>query len=199
MNRPSLKLTLPSRRKRWAAASSTTMGRRISNSWRSKRDTHELVIGHRTPEDWIIDESYVSGNMPANTVYYFSITAQGNQLSVILKDANQQPIATLSHTYETLVADGQTGIFTRSGWTSFARTTVTIDEPTIIASNQGLALTAAAAPVCSRGRRRQVPHDRIARSDLQEAIRRWDEAVHLTQTELALLNQVNFQIADLPA
>ncbi len=32
---------------------------------------------------------------------------------------------------------------------------------------------------------------------VQEAIKRWDEALHLSSTQIALLNQVNFQIADL--
>jgi hypothetical protein len=32
---------------------------------------------------------------------------------------------------------------------------------------------------------------------VQEAIKRWDEALHLTQTQMDLLKQVNFQIADL--
>ena len=32
---------------------------------------------------------------------------------------------------------------------------------------------------------------------VQEAIRRWDAELHLSQIQTALLNQVNFQIADL--
>jgi hypothetical protein len=162
-----------------------------------KADTHELVIGHRTPEDWVIDDTVTNSNILAGTVYYFSITAHGNQLSVILKDAYQQQIAALSHTYDTLVADGQAGIFTRFGWTSFARTTVSIDEPTVIASNQGLALMAAAAPSASEAGGGSTLTTASLEPIVQEAIRRWDEALNLNQTQLALLNEINFQIADL--
>ena len=162
-----------------------------------KADTHELVVGHRTSEDWVIDESVMNANILANTDYYFSITAHGNELSVTLKDAYQQLIGTLSHTYETLVADGKTGIFTRSGSTSFARTTVNIDEPTVIASNQGLALTAAAAPLAAEAGGGSTLTTASLEPIVQEAIRRWDEALHLNQAQLALLTGINFQIADL--
>jgi hypothetical protein len=119
-------------------------------------------------------------------------------LSVILKDVNQVQLATLVQAYETLIADGETGIFSRFGTTTFggAFTYVTIDQATIDASNPQT-LEAAAAPTAAVAGGGDTLTTASLDPIVQEAIKRWDETLHLTQTQIALLNQVNFQIADL--
>jgi Ca2+-binding RTX toxin-like protein len=86
--------------------------------------TNQVVIGHRTKKGWYIDTA-VSRTITAGVDYQLSVSLVGTTVSVSLGGA---PV--VGYVYNSLVNDGQAGMFARTGLSSFNSITVKSEDPT---------------------------------------------------------------------
>jgi hypothetical protein len=159
-------------------------------------DPGQVVFGHYTTvSGWIIDKA-ASVTIGASTDHTFSLTAQGNVVGISLDGVQR-----LTNTYFSLVTEGAAGVFSKTGTTYYGATTVSVDDITVVTSNAAAsapaALAAAAAPTAAVAGGGSILTDASLEPIVQEAINRWSKVLKLNQSQLAQLNQVNFQIADL--
>jgi hypothetical protein len=87
-------------------------------------DTKQIIIGHRTAKGWFIDAVYNKADLAANVDYTLGLTLKGTTASVTLNGA-----VVASHIFNGVVTDGDFGLFSRSGLTSFDSMTVKTDDP----------------------------------------------------------------------
>ena len=91
-----------------------------------------MVIGHHTKSGWTIDAT-VTSTITANTDYTLALTLKGTTVSVLLNpttNALGQQVATaaLGFVFNSVITDGQAGLFTRGGASTFLRYTITSDD-----------------------------------------------------------------------
>ncbi len=151
----------------------------------------QITLGHRTAKGWFTDATYSNTALIlANTDYTLGLTLKGTTVSVTL---NNQVV--LSRAYNALVTDGEFGLFSRTGTTSFDSVTVKSDAPSLL--NQAFALTAEAAPAGAMDLTGSLTEAQVA-SVTEAAIREWSTVAGLGDRSTAL-NQVHVTLVnDLP-
>ena len=151
----------------------------------------QVVLGHRTDKGWFTDATYSNATLaPGGVDYTLGITLKGTSVSVTL---NNQVV--LSRVYNALVTDGDFGLFSRSGTTSFDSVTVKSDAPNLL--NQSFALTAASAPSGTPDQSNSLTEGQVA-AVAKVAMQEW-AGVAATGHDSSALNQLNFVLVnDLP-
>jgi hypothetical protein len=145
----------------------------------------KITLGHRTPKGWFTDVTFSNAAIVTGTDYTLGLTLKNNSVSVLL---NNQLV--LSKTYNALVTDGNFGLFSRSGATSFDAVTFKTDDTTL-AQN----LVAAAAPAGQAEAASWVIYDQLD-GIIEEAKDRWAESLGTNIIGQAALDQVTFQIVN---
>jgi hypothetical protein len=151
------------------------------------RSAGKITLGHRTTKGWFTDAVYNNATLAAGTDYALGLILKGTTVSVTL---NGQTV--LSRAYNAVVTDGDFGLFSRSGVTSFDIVTFKSDAPTL--ANATFLLAAAPGPGVEPGV--SLSADALM-PIVGEAIDRWTSTLNLDAAQRALLYSVNFQIADL--
>jgi len=151
----------------------------------------QVTLGHRTDKGWFTDATYSNATLtPGNTDYTLGVTLKGTAVSVTL---NNQVV--LSRVYNALVTDGNFGLLSRTGTTSFDSVTVKSDAPNLL--DQAFALTAESAPTGTPDQSNSLTDSQITRV-ARAAMSEWSGAA-TTTNESAALSQVNFVLVnDLP-
>jgi len=151
----------------------------------------QVVLGHRTDKGWFTDATYSNATLaPGGVDYTLGITLKGTTVSVTL---NNQVV--LSRVYNALVTDGDFGLSSRSGTTSFDSVTVKSDAPNLL--NQSFALTAASAPSGTPDQSNSLTEGQVA-AVAKVAMQEW-AGVAATGHDSSALNQLNFVLVnDLP-
>ncbi len=153
------------------------------------KTTNQVMIGHYTARDgWVVDNALSFKIKDDATL---KVTLKGSTVSVMIND---QPA--VSHVFNAVVTDGKFGLMARDGSASFDMFTVRTDDPSFADEADAVQTLMAAS----------VP-DRIDNSDMltydaltpivDEAILRLTEAYALDQSDLTLLESVQFEIAAL--
>jgi Ca2+-binding RTX toxin-like protein len=154
----------------------------------------QVTLGHRTAKGWFTDATYSNPALtPDSTDYTLGLTLKGTAVSVTL---NNQVV--LSRTYNALVTDGDFGLFSRAGTTSFDTVTVKSDAPNLL--NQAFALTADSAPTATGGPTSPLTeaHEAQLGDMAQAAIHDWSATLGAGAVS-STLSHVNFVLVnDLP-
>jgi hypothetical protein len=143
-----------------------------------------ITLGHRTAKGWFVDMVYSSNSVDTGEDYSLRLNLRGTTVSVLLDDQ-----MVLSKTYNAVVTDGNFGLFSMSGVTSFDTVTFKTDDPAFDnvkflraaeqGSGEGVTLTDdALAPI------------------VDEAIARWSST--LESDQIGLLEDATVIVADLP-
>ena len=145
-----------------------------------------ITIGHHTSKGWFVDATD-SVAIVSGTDYTLGLTIQGTTVSVTVDD---QPA--ISHVFNALATDGNFGLLSRAGTTSFDTVTVQTDDPDL----GGQALMAFGPPTAST---EIIEPLTLAELNpiIEEAIQRWSLSGLVDDASLRQLNDVNFQITDL--
>ena len=148
----------------------------------------KITLGHRTPKGWFADTVINNGSIVAGADYTLEITLKGSTVSVILDGA-----LVASHTYNALVTDGNFGLLSRTGTTSFDTVTVKSDDPSLL--NASFALMAEATTLDS------TPVVALTESELESvagaAKEQWSAT--LTPDQQSALKDLQFMlVTDLP-
>ena len=146
----------------------------------------KVLIGHRTARGIVIDAS-VSRPVDAGVDFTLTATLKGSTVAVAL---NGQTV--LSHAFNAVVVDGQFGLLTRGGASSFDSVTLKTNDTRLATPAAQLLASEAAVP--------GEPVHTLQSGDvaplLQEAIRRWSVTAG---TDVAQsLDGVEVSIVDLP-
>ncbi len=102
--------------------------------------TGEVVIGHHTARKGLVIDAAVDAGIVAGTDYELTVTLGGTTVSVLLDGQT-----VLGYSFNALVLDGDFGLFTHGGASSFDTVTVSTDDPAYLAAEAGTKLFAAAA------------------------------------------------------
>jgi hypothetical protein len=146
----------------------------------------KITLGHRTPRGWFTDAVYNNASLVAGSDFTLGVNLRGSMVSVLL---NNQMV--LSKTYNALVTDGNTGLFSRSGVTSFDTVTYKSDDPALTTVQFLRAESAGQATVNTP----QLSSDALA-PVVTAAVQNWKNS--LDSTQQAALDSVTVLAADLP-
>jgi len=156
-------------------------------------ETNQVLIGHYTDRHgWKVDAA-VGKLLDANRDYTLTVTLKGSTVSLYL-DNN----ALLGHVFNAVTVDGDFGLLTRNGTTSFDAVTVATNDRSLQAESATASnLLAASAP--DRNAPPAEPLDPAALAAVVDsAIARWRASGLLDEALFAALDAVTFEIADLP-
>ena len=154
--------------------------------------TKQVMIGHRSGNNWVIDAAVSSPTLNATTDYTLGVTVRGSTVSVTLNiQAAGGSLAAVGFAFNGVAVDGRFGIFGRGASASFDSLTVKTNDPAVPAL-QGSVVTASAAA---------TDVARVSTTQLQplvaEAARRWSIVEDASIT--AKLGRIEVGVADLPA
>ncbi len=160
-------------------------------------ESNQVIIGHFTAKrGWSIDAVF-DITIEAGTDYDLAVSLKGTTVSVSVRESGQQNWqAMVGHVFNAVVVDGSFGLLSKDGSSSFDTLTVKTDDPAF-RDESGL-LVAASAPQ-SRGQQRSTQTqltDAELTPIIQQAIEFWTESYLLDDSEITLLNSVEFQIVD---
>ncbi|HEX4997264.1 MAG TPA: hypothetical protein VFY29_03510, partial [Terriglobia bacterium] len=148
----------------------------------------KITLGHRTAKGWYVDAVVNNSSIVAGADVTLGVTLRGSVVNVTLNGA-----LVMSRAYNALVTDGNFGLFSRTGTTSFDTVTVKSDDPGLL--NAAFALTVdASAPLSSQPL--EVLTEAQVSSVAGAAVRQWAAAA---PDEKATLNTLQFVlVGDLP-
>ncbi|HEU5192826.1 MAG TPA: hypothetical protein VFX14_24355 [Methylomirabilota bacterium] len=151
----------------------------------------QITLGHRTATGWVTDATYSNATLlPGTTDYTLGLSLKGTTVSVTL---NNQVV--LSRSYNALVTDGNFGLLSRTGTTTFDSVTVKSDAPNLL--DRAFALTAESAPSGLVDQSSSLTESQVA-AMAQAAIRDWSTALG-TGDAWGVLDKVKFVLVnDLP-
>ena len=148
--------------------------------------TGEVIIGHHTSHGWAVD-AMVDRGIKAGKDYSLELKLVGRSVSVILDGQ-----LVLGHVFNSLVVDGDTGLISRDGGSSFDDFSFRTNAPAFLTEVNGEALLAA-----STADEGQV--SQLGSEDLQHvmgaAVQRWSDL--LAGETPIVLDTVNVRITDL--
>ncbi|MGD8618152.1 MAG: hypothetical protein PVH54_03095, partial [Gammaproteobacteria bacterium] len=150
-------------------------------------DTGEVVIGHHTAHGWAIDVA-VDRGIQAGTDYTLEIKLVGRSVSVIFDGQY-----VLGHVFNSLVVDGDTGLISRDGGSSFDDFSFRTNDPAFLTEANGEALLAASVEE-SDGQVVQLGSEAL-QPLMGAAVQRWSEL--LAGADPIALDNVNVRITDL--
>jgi hypothetical protein len=162
-------------------------------------DTNQVVIGHVGKSGNIVYDAVadITFSLPSSDEYQLRVALQGATTSVAVlggKGPNQTWYEVVGHAFNAVTVDGQAGLISVSGQSTFDDFAIRTDDPAFLET--GEALTAASSqtdPV-------EVMSD-LSYTDLdpiiEAAINRWTGSTLFDETMLARLDDVTFVIADL--
>jgi hypothetical protein len=84
----------------------------------------KIVLGHHTSKGWFVDATYNNTAVQAGVDRTLGLTLKGSSVSVTYNGG-----LVLSHIFNALVTDGNFGLMSRTGTTSFDAVTVQSDDP----------------------------------------------------------------------
>jgi hypothetical protein len=153
-------------------------------------NTNQVVIGHHTKKGWFTDA--VASRTIGNSDHKLGISLKEKSVSVTLDGQ-----AVTGFVYNAAVVDGKFGLFTANGISSFDTAAFRTDDPAFAAPVAGAKL-AAAEPARQTGTgTASLSYDSLG-PVLNEAVDRLSASTGTGQGEISWLNNVAFQITDLP-
>ena len=152
-------------------------------------DTGEVVIGHHTARGgWAIDAS-VNRDVTAGVEYELKATLKGSTVSLQLDGQ-----IVLGHAFNAVTVDGDFGLMTRNGASSFNAVTLSTDDPAYLPTESGLF---AAGLVPYRTSLPVLTDDDLT-PIVAEAASRWVEATGDVGIASKLAD-LHYEITDLPS
>lgn len=161
-------------------------------------DTDTVFIGHVVDSTWYIDSSYAF-DVKSGKDYQLALSLKGTTVDVSLKAVgaqNWQAIA--GYAFNAVTVDGQFGLLSKDGSTSFDVVSVKTDDPafaTETASGEKLLVAVEPTPAAADG-----PYltEDLLTPIIDEAIDRWEDLFSLEAGTLdGLMSDISFMIADL--
>ena len=161
-------------------------------------DTNQVVIGHVGKSGNVVYDAVadITFSLPTKGEYTMRVSLQGSVVTVSLLGGNGNNLTwydILGHAFNAVAVDGQAGVLSMGGTTSFDSFTIRTDDPAFLSIGEELV-----APSLSL--ETDVPEleaDSIA-PVLEEAIRRITKEFALSVEQQAALALVEVSIVDLP-
>jgi len=159
-------------------------------------ETNQVIIGHHTArKGWSIDSSFDMVVEPGRD-YDVHVSLKGSTFSVSVRESGSQNWqAMVGYVFNAVVVDGSFGLLSRDGGSSFDVITVKTNDPAFRVEQEGDNLMAS-GEAQEPAETILVVYEQLA-PVVQEAIVRLTEIYQLDTADVALLNSVNFEIADL--
>jgi hypothetical protein len=145
----------------------------------------KITLGHHTDKGWFVDATYTNTTLiKVNTDLTLGLTLKGSTVNVTINGSQG-----ISFAYNALVGDGNFGLLSRSGVTSFENLTVKSDDP-------GLSALTVTSMQGTTGASSEVTAADVA-AVAAAAVQQW--AAVATPSQLAELSKLQFVVvSDLP-
>jgi Ca2+-binding RTX toxin-like protein len=156
----------------------------------------QLTIGHHTSRGWTVDAAYDMA-IDAGTDYDLNLSQKGNTVNASVKavDAeNWQGLA--GYVYNAVTVDGDFGLLTKDGVSSFDEVAVKTDDPAFETPDNALPMLAAAPLTDANEEENSINYDDLD-PIIDAAVNRWTESTLFDEVMLARLDGLAFLIADL--
>ena len=148
----------------------------------------QLIFGDVDPKGgWTLDNA-MARTFDPGIDYTLKLVLKGASVSATVNGAMVG-----SWGYNSAVVDGEIGVLTSDGFSSFDAVRVRTNDPAF--SDEGDSLMAATAPEELLGEAAYLTDDDLA-PIVEEAIARWTDAIGIDDRLVALLHEVTFEIAD---
>jgi Ca2+-binding RTX toxin-like protein len=151
--------------------------------------TNEIVIGHYTARHGLEIDAAADWTILGNRDYELSISVSGMSVSV-----NVDGQAVLGHAFNGLAVDGDFGLLTIEGASSFDDFTIKTNDPAF--RDEGDNLMATVAPPTELDEGTVYLTDGALTTIVNAAIARWTEVLGINNAMLASLHEVSFCIVD---
>jgi hypothetical protein len=155
-------------------------------------ESSQIIIGHHTDKRGWSYDTMVEMDIEAGKDCDMAVSLKGTTVSVSVKTAgspNWQVI--VGYVFNAVVVDGEFGLLTKDGNSSFDEVTVKTDDPAFIGSEGASALMAATEPMDPVRPENALTYDALSPT-VEEAIERWTEALGVDND----LQAVTFQIVN---
>jgi Ca2+-binding RTX toxin-like protein len=153
------------------------------------RGSDEVVIGHVRANGTLVVDALAAIPFPTSDELELDVKLRGTTVSVAVDGYE-----VVGHVFNAVVVDGEFGLLARGGNASFDRFEVRTDDPAFFQLPQGENLVAAGEAEALAG----VALDPAALDAIvDQAIALWDATVGLDAADLAALEAVSFEVADL--
>jgi len=157
-------------------------------------ESNQVIIGHFTAKrGWSYDAVFDYAIEPG-TDYELALSLKGTTVSLSVKESgakNWQAMA--GHVFNAVTVDGDFGLLSKDGTSSFDAVTVKTDDPAF--RDDGDNLMAAEAPAVQAKTESMLTYDDLS-PIVDEAIERWADALGINGVTVTLLHEVSFQIVD---
>jgi Ca2+-binding RTX toxin-like protein len=161
-------------------------------------DTDQVVIGHVGKSGSIVYDAVadITFSLPSNDEYQLRVSLQGTTTSVAVlggNGPNQTWYDVVGHVFNAVAVDGQAGLISASGQSTFDDFAIRTDDPAFISDGEELL-----APSLSAETNVPVLEADSVQPLVDEAIRRLSESYALNNEQQAALADVDVAITDLP-
>jgi Ca2+-binding RTX toxin-like protein len=153
--------------------------------------SNQVIIGHWTKHGTLEVDTAAQIPVLTGSDFDLRVSLKGTTVSVAVNGYD-----VLGHVFNAVVVDGAFGLMGGQGMTSFDRVAVRTDDPAFAEAGAGETLLAAAVPADPVGAESALGEAELA-PIVDEAIRRWRETGTLDDEQLAALQGVSFELADL--
>jgi hypothetical protein len=150
--------------------------------------TNQVMIGHYTERHgWTVDVVF-NKNILANKDYDLTVTLKGSTVSVYLDDQ-----ALLGYVFNAVTVDGEFGLLSKDGESSFDEVIIATNDPGLAPDEESLF----AADIPETGDPAAIVDDPSLDAAIDAAIQYWADFGLVSDEDLATLESVTFEIADL--
>jgi hypothetical protein len=159
-------------------------------------DADQLIIGHHTSKGWAYDAAY-DIDIEAGTDYDLNLSLKGNTVNASMKVAdalNWQGM--VGYVFNAVTVDGDFGLLTKDGGSSFDEVTVKTDDPAFWDPDDVSFLTAASSMTDPAEVMSDLTYDELD-PIIDAAVNLWTGSTLFDEAMLIRLDGLTFLIADL--
>jgi Ca2+-binding RTX toxin-like protein len=160
-------------------------------------ETDQLIIGHHTnKKGWNYDAAFDIDIAPG-TDYVLNLSLKGTTVSASIKEVGAQGWqAMVGFVFNAVNVDGNFGLLSKDGLSSFDAVTVKTNDPAFQEPDDASPMLAASAPADSTEDANSITYAELD-PVIDAAVNRWSESTLFDEAMLARLDDVTFLIADL--
>ena len=160
-------------------------------------ETDQLIIGHHTnKKGWSYDAAF-DIDIVTGTDYVLNLSLKGTTVSTSVKEVGAQGWqAMVGYVFNEVTVDGDFGLMSKDGVSSFDVVTVKTNDPAFEVPENASPMLAAEAPADATEAANSITYLDLE-PIIDAAVNRWSESTLFDEAMLARLDDVTFLIADL--
>ena len=160
-------------------------------------EADQIFIGHHTQKSgWVTDAAY-DVDIEAGVDYVLNLSLKGTTVNASVKEVSAQNWeGMVGHVFNAVTVDGDFGLLSKDGSSSFDAVTVKTDDPAFIPPDDAQPMTAGSSQIDPAEVMSDLTYDALD-PIIEAAINRWTDSTLFDEAMLARLDDLTFLIGDL--